>query len=330
MGIPAVSMLLMGILPSALKVAIYRARGARIGKNVRIGPLSIVIADDLVIGDDVRIGMLSFVRARSVRIGNRAAIGSAVAIDTGKFELGHDSNIMEQVVVGGMRTPRSMLRIGSRVKIFPFCFINPTEPILIEDDVGVGGATYIFTHGSWQSILEGFPIAFGPVTIRRGVWLPWRVFILPNVEIGEYATLGAGALVSRSIAARTLAVGHARQERFRPWRASENPRRRRKKRDSARDLPGVSRIARVRRQHGEGFADRGRSCRISGKRQTGSDYKNAGFRPDTDATRASGRGIARKPESDSRRFLRASEQGGCFVVRPGTGTGLERQRSLLS
>jgi len=71
----------------------------------------------------------------------------------------------------------------------------------------VGGATYIFTHGSWQSILEGFPIAFGPVTIRRGVWLPWRVFILPNVEIGEYATLGAGALVSRSIAARTLAVG---------------------------------------------------------------------------------------------------------------------------
>lgn len=207
MGIPFVQMACVGILPSFLKVAYYRMRGARIGKNVRIAPLSVLMCDDIEIGDGCRIGMLTFVRARKLRLGNRVRIGSMVAMDTGEVAIGHDSVIMEQTVVGGMLTPRSSLFIGCRVKVFPYCFLNPTESIVIEDDVGVGGSTYLFTHGSWQSVLDGFPIGFGPIHLRRGVWLPWRVFILPNVEVGEYATIGAGAVINRSIPANALAAG---------------------------------------------------------------------------------------------------------------------------
>ncbi len=207
MGIPIFQMALIGLLPSPLKVAYYRMRGAKIGKRVRIAPLAVIIAEEIEIGDDCRIGMLTFIKVRKLRLGNRVTIGTLVAIDTASVSIGHDSVVMEQTVVGGMLTPRSSLSIGCRVKIFPYCFINPTEPIIIEDDVGVGGGTYLFTHGSWQSVLEGFPIAFGPIHLKRGVWLPWRVFILPNVEIGEYATIGAGAVINKSIPARSLAAG---------------------------------------------------------------------------------------------------------------------------
>lgn len=207
MSIPILQMALVGLLPSRLKIAYYRSRGARIGRDVRIGPLTVLIADDIEIGDGCRLGMLSFIKARQLRLGNRVRIGTLVAIDTGKVSIGHDSVIMEQSVVGGMLTPRSSLSIGCRVKVFPYCFLNPTEPITIEDDVGVGGDTYMFTHGSWQSVLDGFPIGFGPIHIRRGVWLPWRVFILPSVEIGEHATIAAGAVINRSIPADSLAAG---------------------------------------------------------------------------------------------------------------------------
>ena len=207
MGIPFVQMALIGILPSALKIAYYRGRGAKIGKNVRIGLLTVLISNEIEIGDDCRIGMLTFIKVRRLRLGNRVRVGTLVAVDTGILSIGHDSVLMEQTVVGGMLTPRSSLSIGSRVKIFPYCFLNPTEPITIEDDVGVGGDTYLFTHGSWQSVLDGFPVGFGPINIRRGVWLPWRVFILPNVDIGEYATIAAGAVITRSIPANSLAAG---------------------------------------------------------------------------------------------------------------------------
>jgi acetyltransferase-like isoleucine patch superfamily enzyme len=207
MGIPIFQMALIGLLPSPLKVAFYRMRGAKIGKRVRIAPLAVIIAEEIEIGDDCNIGMLTFIKVRKLRLGNRVKIGMLVAIDTESVSIGHDSVVMEQTVVGGMLTPRSSLSIGCRVKIFPYCFINPTEPIIIEDDVGVGGGTYLFTHGSWQSVLDGFPIAFGPIHLKRGVWLPWRVFILPNVEIGEYATIGAGAVINKSIPPRSLAAG---------------------------------------------------------------------------------------------------------------------------
>jgi hypothetical protein len=73
--------------------------------------------------------------------------------------------------------------------------------------VGIGGANYLFTHGSWSNSLEGFPIDFGPINIEDRVWLPWRVFVLPNVTIGHDSVVAAGSVVSRSIPPLSLAAG---------------------------------------------------------------------------------------------------------------------------
>ena len=207
MSIPIGKMITVGLLPSPLKCAYYRMMGARIGKGVHLGLLSVITARDIEIGDGSRIGFLSFINVRTLKLGKRVKIHSMVAVDTNELSVGDDSAIMEQVVIGGMLTPRSRLTIGKRVKIFPYSFLNPTEPITIDDDAGIGGANYIFTHGSWQSQLDGFPVSFGPVHIERGVWFPWRVFVMPNVTVGEYATIGAGSVITKDIPARSLAAG---------------------------------------------------------------------------------------------------------------------------
>jgi len=207
MSIPIGKMITVGLLPSPLKCAYYRMRGARIGKGVKMGLLSVITARSIEIGDDTRIGPMSFISVRHLKLGKRVRIHSMVAVDTNELSVGDDSAIMEQVVVGGMLTPRSKLVIGKRVKVFPYSFLNPTEPIIIDDDAGIGGANYIFTHGSWQSQLDGFPVSFGPVHIQRGVWFPWRVFVMPNVTVGEYATIGAGSIITKDIPARSLAAG---------------------------------------------------------------------------------------------------------------------------
>lgn len=205
--IPLKKMLTVGLLPSPIKVFIYKLRGAKIGKNVHIGIGSIIVADSIEIGDNTKIGFASVIRARKLKLGKNVEIGAMTFFDAEEIEIGDESIIREQVYVGGMTTPQSKLKIGKRVKIFQFTFLNPTMPIIIEDDVGIGGRCSIFTHSSWQSVLEGYPVKFAPVVIKRGAWLPWHVFVLPGVTIGEGATIGANSLVAKDIPPYSLAVG---------------------------------------------------------------------------------------------------------------------------
>jgi acetyltransferase-like isoleucine patch superfamily enzyme len=200
-------MVTIGILPSFLKRFFYRLKGAKIGKNVHFGLFSYINGKEVEIGDDSKISPFTFINVKRLKVGKRVQVKMMVAIDTGEVEIGDDSVIMEQVTVGGMLTPRSVLKIGKRVKIFPFSFLNPTEAITIADDVGVGGSNYIFTHASWLSVLDGFPVTFGPVSIERRVWLTWRVSILANVVIGEDSIIGAGSVVNRNIPKKSLASG---------------------------------------------------------------------------------------------------------------------------
>jgi hypothetical protein len=85
--------------------------------------------------------------------------------------------------------------------------INPTKPVVIGDDTGIGGHCLIFTHGAWLSNLEGYPVTYEPVTLGKSVWLPWRVFLMPGTTIGDGSVIGANSLVSGTIPPMSLAVG---------------------------------------------------------------------------------------------------------------------------
>src|SRR5260370_18456287 len=166
----------LGWLPSPLKVLAYRLLpGYRIGKRVRIAFGAVVVGRSVELGDDVEIGLLAIVQGRTVRIGRHSSIGMLSYLNCEVIEIGEDAKIREQVWVGRPHLPASPFSLGSRTIILQLTSINPTKPVVIGDDSGIGGHCLGFTHEAWANALDGYPVTYQPVTLGRNVWLPWRV-----------------------------------------------------------------------------------------------------------------------------------------------------------
>ena len=206
--IPVLHILIIGLLPSFLKIFIYRMKGYKIGKGVSISPGAVVIGKEVKIGDGVKIGFFTIIRGRIITINRFVKIGSMSVIDTEKIFIDEDARINEQVYIGGMKTPHSEIRLGKRTIIMQMSYLNPTLPIIIGDDSGIGGHCLMFTHGSWNDQLEGFPVKFAPITIGKKVWLPWRVFVMPGVTMGDHVVIGAESLITSNIPSNSLAAGN--------------------------------------------------------------------------------------------------------------------------
>jgi acetyltransferase-like isoleucine patch superfamily enzyme len=200
--------MLFGWLPSSLKVWAYRTfRGYRIGKGVKLAFGAVILGEHVEIADGVEIGLLAIVMGRSIKIGRFSSVGTMSYVSCERIEIGEDARIREQVFVGGPQLPESSFKLGSRTIILQLASINPTKPVTIGDDTGIGGHCLIFTHGAWLNALDGYPVTYEPVTLGNSVWLPWRVFVMPGTTIGDGSVIGANSLVQGTIPPRSLAVG---------------------------------------------------------------------------------------------------------------------------
>jgi len=206
--IPWRHMALFGWLPSPLKRLAYRVLlGYRIGKGVRFSFGGVIVGKSVDIGDYVEIGFLAVVQGRRISIGRHSSVGTMSYVSCETIQIGEDAKIREQVYVGGPQLPESRFELGSRTIILQLAFINPTKPVVIGDDTGIGGHCLIFTHGVWLNALDGYPVTYEPVTLGKSVWLPWRVFVMPGTTIGDGTVIGANSLVSGTIPPGSLAVG---------------------------------------------------------------------------------------------------------------------------
>lgn len=205
--LPIRAMLLVGLWPSPIKKLIYRLKGYRIGRGVRLGLGSVIIGEDVEIGDYARIGFLTSIRGKTLRIGPHVQVGAMTLMETPHIELGEGTKINEQVFVGGLQFPDSRLVVGRNCQIMQMTFINPCRSITIGDDTGIGGDCLLFGHSSWLSRFEGYPVDFESIHIGSNVSLAWRVFVLPGTKIGDGVVVGANSLVKGTIPPRCLAVG---------------------------------------------------------------------------------------------------------------------------
>jgi acetyltransferase-like isoleucine patch superfamily enzyme len=206
--LPLGHLALYGWLPSPLKVWAYRTfRGYRIGKGVKLAFGGVIVGEQVDIADGVEIGLLAMVMGRSIRIGRFSSVGTMSYLACERIEIGEDARIREQVFVGGPQLPESSFTLGSRTIILQLASINPTKPVTIGDDTGIGGHCLIFTHGAWLNALDGYPVTYEPVTLGKSVWLPWRVFVMPGTTIGDGSVIGANSLVQGTIPPGSLAVG---------------------------------------------------------------------------------------------------------------------------
>jgi acetyltransferase-like isoleucine patch superfamily enzyme len=101
------------------------------------------------------------------------------------------------------------LQIGSDCYFGRDVFFDLKDRIVIEDQVTVSMRVSFITHTDvGKSPLSAqFPASHAPVVIHRGAYIGSGATILQDVDIGELAVIGAGALVNRSVAPHTVVAG---------------------------------------------------------------------------------------------------------------------------
>lgn len=196
-------------LPSFLRCYLLRTfHGYEIAKSARICFGAVFICDSARLMAGSKVSSFCFVRANAVTLGARARISGFTRVSVNRIYLGPQCTISPLVeIAGNQLSKNSVFCCGPSCWIFPRCFIEAGEPVFLGKNVGVGGSTYIFTHGHWLSSIHGYPRAKAGVTIGDNVWLPWRCFVMPDVTIGNNVIVGAQSVVNRSIASGAIVAG---------------------------------------------------------------------------------------------------------------------------
>jgi acetyltransferase-like isoleucine patch superfamily enzyme len=80
-------------------------------------------------------------------------------------------------------------------------------PIHVGDNVSIGPEATILTlgHDPRSPVFED---KGGPVKIGDRAWIGYRALILPGIEIGEGAVVGAGAVVTKNVPPYTIVAGN--------------------------------------------------------------------------------------------------------------------------
>jgi maltose O-acetyltransferase len=82
--------------------------------------------------------------------------------------------------------------------------------LTIEDRVAIGpNVTLVLSSDANNSkLMEIIPPIVGSVIIREDSWIGAGTIILPNVEIGRMAIVGAASLVTKNVEGYTVVVGN--------------------------------------------------------------------------------------------------------------------------
>ncbi|MFZ2300246.1 MAG: WxcM-like domain-containing protein [Gallionella sp.] len=115
-----------------------------------------------------------------------------------KAAIGADCNICDGVFI------ENDVHIGNRVTVK--CGVQLWDGLTVEDDVFIGpNAT--FTNDPFPRS-KVFPEQFSRTVIRKGASIGANATILPGLEIGAGAMVGAGAVITRSVPPNAIAVGN--------------------------------------------------------------------------------------------------------------------------
>lgn len=104
------------------------------------------------------------------------------------------------------------VRSGGFVSIGARSFINSGVEIQSAISVTIGegcliGDEVIIQDTTFHEVDEGGSPKVAPVVLGNNVWIARRSIVLPGVTIGDHAVIGAGSIVTRNVAPRTVVAG---------------------------------------------------------------------------------------------------------------------------
>ena len=146
----------------------------------------------------------------NVMVHATAVVDSGAKIGNGS-RVWHFSHIMplatigENCILGQNTYIDNNVRIGNRVKIQNN--VSVYNGVTLEDDVFIGPSVVFTNVINPRSFIER-KNEFKPTLVKRGATIGANATILCGVEIGEFAMVGAGAVITRSVKPYALMTGN--------------------------------------------------------------------------------------------------------------------------
>lgn len=187
--ISSASLLLSAFLPSFLRVLLLRMLGHKIGRNVHISILTILIAPKIEMSDNVRIGPLNIIKCG------------------GEVKMGFGSEISFLVIIHG----RGSFHLGERSYVSVKTLIDTTGGVEIGDYSGTGPGTMIFSHAIFLPPTKGFPRVIKKTTIGNYVWLGALNFVTAGSVIGDRVMSLPGSVISKQVDSEVFFMGKDQQ-----------------------------------------------------------------------------------------------------------------------
>ena len=191
---------LLGPIPGALGLLLRKqfykllfgsvGRGVVFGKSITLRhPHKIHIGDNVVI-DDYAVLDAKGDSNQGIQIGNDVMIGrnTVISCKNGDIAIGDSTNIAMNCFIQSAK----VVKIGKNNLIAPYCYV-------------IGGGNHEIARTDIPIIAQG-QIVKG-ITIEDNCWIGADVKILDGVEVQHDTIVGAGAVVTKSIAAFSIAQG---------------------------------------------------------------------------------------------------------------------------
>ncbi len=171
-----------------VKRSLYRMSGAHIGKRVYVSPNITINCTDMRksrIEDYCSLGLGVWIRCKSIQMQQGVKIaGGACIVGSGRVML------------------------GKNVYIGQNALLDCWETITLEDRVQVGPGAMILTHDSSGHYIRREEIFSSPSMVRENAYIGAGAIVLPGVEIGHFAIVGAGAIVTKNVLPFTTVTGN--------------------------------------------------------------------------------------------------------------------------
>jgi len=171
-----------------------------VGKPPTLGRSSTASRDPLPpleVGEDTAILALAVVFA-GTRLGRGVVIGDQACVR-------ERCRIGDEVVIGRGSLVENDVTIGARTRIQANAYV--TAYSTLEEDVFVAPGV-VTTNDNYMGRTEKRLEEMRGPTIRRGARIGGGAVLLPGIEIGEEAFVGAGAVVLRDVPPRSVVVGN--------------------------------------------------------------------------------------------------------------------------
>lgn len=143
-----------------------------------------------------------FYSFRDVLLGRNVILENRCRI-SGPIEIGSDTTVCEGVVITGPT------KIGSGCIINYHTWID--RYVNIGDRVAIGHRSFVitFNHDYSDPTARGCgDLMFDSIEVGQGTWIGSNVVILPGVNIGCAAVIGAGSVVTRKVPDSVLVAGN--------------------------------------------------------------------------------------------------------------------------